>query len=910
MGKDLPALANLKKPYAMEVAEVAEALASDPQQGLSEAEAAERLERFGANQLPEQKKPSSLKRFLLQFNDILIYVLLAAAVLTAALGHWIDTAVILAVVVINALIGFIQEGKAEKALDSIRGMLTTKAVVVRDGKQSKIPMEELVPGDRVLLRAGDRVPADLRIVQARSLRIEEAALTGESVPTSKRVEPSEEEATVGDRNSMAFSGTIVTSGRGAGLVVATGANTELGRISQMVADAAALQTPLTRQLARFGKVLTAVILAMSVAILAVAIAIHRMPLAEAIMAVVGIAVAAIPEGLPAIVSITLALGVLTMAQRNAIIRKLPAVETLGSVSVICSDKTGTLTKGEMTAASVVTRKGLATVSGLGYEPEGEVRLGKSVTSPKDGSPLALLIEVGVLCNDSRLREKGGRWSIEGEPTEGALIVLGAKFGFDREALESQNPRLDTLPFDSEHKFMATLHRGEPQNRILMKGAPEPVLQRCTQQLGAEGELEPLDEEFWHTKMEDIAERGERLLAFAYKLSDIDEVDFRDVEAGLVFLGFVGIIDPPRDEAIAAVEECRQAGIQVVMITGDHAKTATAIAERIGLDTKEPAVTGARLEKMDQEELKTHAARVTVFARTSPEHKLRLVQALQAKGKIVAMTGDGVNDAPALKAADVGVAMGIKGTEAAKEAAEMVLADDNFATIAYAVGEGRKIYDNIRKTIWFILPTNGAQALVIIAALLIGGILPITPTQILWVNMITAVTLGLALAFEPAEKDVMKRPPRNPREPLVTKLALWRIAFVSVIIMIGTVSIFEYSVMQGYSMEVARTLAVGAIISAQAFYLLNSRFATDSSLRLDVLWRNRAVAIAIGIVVLAQLGLTYLPFMNTVFGTEPVSAYFWLPILGVGLAVFFLVEIEKAIIRRMRAQPQLRRNSDS
>lgn len=884
--------------HEIEAEEVAVRLGTDLGRGLSSAEAGHRLEKFGPNRLPEVAKQGPLVRFLLQFHNVLIYILLAAAVVTAFLAHWVDTVVILGVVIVNAVIGFVQEGKAEKALASIRSMLSVHAWVIRDGNRIEIEAESLVPGDVVLLKSGDKVPADLRLTEVRSLRIDEAALTGESVPVSKQVDAVSADASLGDRVSMAYSGTIVTYGQGVGVVVGTGASTELGRISKLVGAASTLTTPLLRQLGHFARKLAVVILGMSALVLPFAMIVRNMEFGEAFMAVVGLAVAAIPEGLPAIVTITLAIGVQAMARRNAIIRRLPAVETLGSVSTICSDKTGTLTKGEMTVASLATSAGWAEVSGIGYEPKGEVVVDGDTVRADADSAFVRVARVGLLCNDSRLREDEGRWVVEGDPTEGALLSLAHKVGLDPEAESRTYERVAAIPFESEHKYMATLHRGPDGKVIFVKGAPERVMERCAQEF-AEGGFAPLDVEAWTERMDEMAGRGERLLAFAMKSvgDDVESIDHDDLGEGLVFLGLAGIIDPPRDEAEASVRQCHEAGISVVMITGDHVRTAETVAERIGIRSPNGVVAGHELEQAEDSELVEIAERCRVFARTSPEHKLRLVRALQTRGQVVAMTGDGVNDAPALKSADVGVAMGIKGTEAAKEASEMVLADDNFASIAHAVEEGRTVYDNIKKAILFLLPTNGAEALVIIVALLLGRELPVTPAQILWVNMVTAVTLGLALAFEPAEKDVMKRPPRAVREPLLSRFFVWRITFASLLIMLGTVLLFEVKLFETQDVHAARTVAVATLVAAEICYLLNSRFTFASSLRLDILTANRAVMISIVTVVFAQIGFTYLPFMNALFGSRPLPVDVWLPIVTVGAGVFAFVEFEKMVVRR-------------
>ena len=901
MSLNPPVQLQIDRPHALEADAVLDQLGARGK-GMSNAEAARRLAEVGPNRLPQPPKDGLLKRFFKHFHDILIYILIAAAGITALLGHWIDTGVILGVVVINAIIGFIQEGKAEEALEGIRKMLSVHAHARRDDQWSEVEADGLVPGDIVRLRSGDRVPADLRLIEATNLRIEESALTGESVPADKNTAPVAADAGVGDRFGMAYSGTLVAAGRGIGVVTATGPNTELGRINRMIAEVQTLQTPLTRQMAQFSKVLSVVIVALALLMLVIGVSLHDFPLAEVFLAAIGFAVAAIPEGLPAILTITLALGVQRMAQRNAITRKLTAVETLGSVTVICSDKTGTLTKNEMTARHVVTRGGFYDVSGTGYRPEGEITLEGRAASIDSHGHLHAVIEVVAVANDTHVAEEDGQWRVTGEPTEGALRTLSQKAGFDADTHE----RHASIPFESANKFMATLNTTPAgQRRILLKGAPDRLLERCHHELGASGELEPLDRSFWEAQIDALSAEGLRVLAAAAR--DVPDsklaLEIEDLEEDMVFLGLIGIIDPPRPEAITAIKSCHEAGIRVKMITGDHAGTARAIGIEMGLGTADSlkVITGAEIEAASDEALKAIAHDCDIFARTSPEHKLRLVKALQARGEVVAMTGDGVNDAPALKRADVGVAMGIKGTEATKEAAEIVLADDNFSTIERAVEEGRTIYDNLRKAILFILPTNGAQGLVMLAAVVLGLTLPLTPVQILWVNMVVAVTLALALAFEPAEPGVMQRPPRKPGAPIMGRVMLWRVAIVSILIGGATIAMFEVELMLDMELGVARTMAVNTLVIAQAFYLFNSRFLVASSLRAELLFTNRAALIAVGVLVLLQLGFVYLPFMNTWFGTAPLELRHWLVPLGIGLVVFLLIEAEKAWVRRLNAQ---------
>ncbi len=871
-------------------------------QGLSAEQAARRLERHGRNLLPPPSRRGPLLRFLLQFHNVLIYVLLAAAVITAALGHWVDSFVILGVVVINAAIGFIQEGKAERALEAIRELLSPRAQVLRDGRRQEIEAAELVPGDIVFLASGDRVPADLRLVEVKSLRIEEAALTGESVAVEKGVEPVEAAAPLGDRACMAWSGTLVTYGQGTGVVAATGTATEIGRISRLLTEVEGLQTPLLRKMAQFGHWLTWAILGLAGASFAFGTLVRDYTAGEMFLAAVGLAVAAIPEGLPAILTITLAIGVQAMARRRAIVRRLPAVETLGSVTVICSDKTGTLTKNEMTVQEVATAGGAFAVSGTGYAPEGGFSIDAEETSPETHPELAEIARVAVLCNDANLSLEDGQWRLAGDPTEGALLTLGMKAGLDPKFEADSLPRTDVIPFESEHRFMATLHHDhEGRGYIYLKGAPERVLDLCAAQRrdGADQAIDPAP---WHAAMEAAAGRGMRLLALASKpaAEGQRELAFADAEAGgFTLLAVLGLADPPREEAIRAVDACRAAGIRVKMITGDHAATARAIGAELKLGEEVHALTGAEIEVMDEARLRRAAVETEVFARASPEHKLRLVEALQAAGEAVAMTGDGVNDAPALKRADVGVAMGQKGTEAAKEAAEIVLADDNFASIAAAVEEGRTIYDNIRKAIVFILPTNGGQAGVLVAAILLGlAQLPITPVQILWVNMVTAVTLALALAFEPAESDVMRRPPREPKEPVLTPFMLWRVGFVSALLVAGSLGLFLWELERGAPIEVARTATVNLLLMGEVFYLFNCRRLTLPILSWEGLTGNRYVLGAIAVLLALQLAFTYAPWMQVLFHTAALDAAAWGRILLFGLAVLLVVEAEKVVVRRL------------
>jgi len=883
--------------HALSQAEVVKRLVTNSEQGLNLSEASARLQKYGPNRLPEGRKRGPFARFFAQFNNVLVYVLLAAGFTKLMLSLWIDAGIIFAVVVLNALLGFIQEGKAEKALDSIRNMLSAEARTMRSGETRMIPAEQLVPGDVVLLESGDKIPADLRIIEAKNLRTEEAALTGESVPAEKAVDAVPVNATVGDRESMAFSGTMVVSGRASGVVVATGNETELGRINQLLAGVSALETPLLRQIKKFGYAITAVIAIVSVLIFAYGKWVKGMDFVPLFQAVVGIAVSVIPEGLPALITITLAIGVQRMAQRNAIIRRLPAVETLGSVSRICSDKTGTLTLMEMMVVSAVTAESAYEVTGDGYVPTGEIRKNGA---PAENEPvLTLMGRVCLLCNDAELFQQDGTWKVEGDPTEGALYPFAIKLGMNRQAEQAVFPRIDAIPFESEHKFMATLHRSaEGKQLLLVKGAPEVILERCTLQQTADKTV-PLDRVRFVIEADRLASQGERVLALAW----LDDPKLQagslapaDLPSNLVLLGLIGLLDPPRKEAIEAVKECHDGGIRVTMITGDHKITAAAIAKMLGIGDGRTAITGTEIEEMDTATLQERVAAIDVFARASPEHKLRLVKAIQANKQIVAMTGDGVNDAPALKKADIGVAMGIKGTEVTKEAAGMILADDNFASIAAAVKEGRTVYNNIEKAMLFMLPTNVAQALVIAVSIFFGFTLPITAPQILWVNMVTSVALGLVISFEPHEADVMLRPPRAVDRPIVTSFGLWRILFVGLALLAYTLLAFFWMKSLGASDSLARTVAVNAITIGQVFYLLNSRYLLDSSLSLKAHMGNKYLPLGIVAVVILQMLFTYTRPFQAIFGNEAIPLRIWPWLLAGGLVFFFVVETEKFIIR--------------
>jgi len=869
--------------------------------GLSEEDALKRLSTYGPNRLPEIKKRSMFVRFLLQFHNILIYVLMGSAVITALLDHLVDTLVILAVVIANAIIGFIQEGKAEKAMDAIRQMLAPRANVLRDGQRCNVAGEALVPGDIVLLEAGDKVPADLRLLSAHGMSVQEAILTGESVPVEKRIEPVATDAPLGERSGMAFSGTLVASGQGKGVVVATGGATEIGRISGLLSSVESLTTPLVRQMDVFARWLTLLILLIAGLLLIYGYFVGHHEFTEMFMAVVGLSVAAIPEGLPAVLTITLAIGVQAMAKRNAIVRRLPAIETLGAVSVICTDKTGTLTRNEMMVASVLTRDHLFTLDGTGYEPRGIIRLEDAEVDANEHAILDELARASALCNDAALREHEGVWVVEGDPMEGALLAFSGKIGMDVRKQQAAWTRTDAIAFDSQHRFMATLdHDHERHAFVFVKGAPERIISMCNNQRAATGGTESLNNARWNEEANKIAALGQRVLAFAVRSVKPEHtvLEHSDVEGTLTLLGMVGMIDPPRTEAIAAIEECHGAGIRVKMITGDHAKTAAAIGKQIGLQNPDTVLTGADLDDMSDAALKEAVLDCDIFARTSPEHKLRLVMALQSHGLTVAMTGDGVNDAPALKRADAGIAMGRKGSEAAKEAAELVLADDNFASIVAAVREGRTVYDNIKKVISWTLPTNAGEAMTIIVALLFGMTLPVTPIQILWINLITATTLGLALAFEPTEENTMRRPPRARNESLIGGELAWHIVLVAVLFLCLVFGIFNHAIDRSYSVELARTMALNTLVVMEIFHLFFIRNIYGTSLTWKAVRGTKVVWITIMVITSAQLAITYISPLQAIFATESIPFKDGLLIIGAGVVLFALLETEKQLRLRL------------
>jgi magnesium-transporting ATPase (P-type) len=885
--------------------------------GLTSADAAARLASHGPNVLPRASGDGPLTLLLRQVDSPLIWVLLASAITAILLGKVLDGLVVLAVVVVNTIIGFIQEYRAGQAIGALLQMVPETATVLRDGRRTSLPAADVVPGDIVALASGDRVPADLRILESRSLRAEEAALTGESVPAEKQAGAVPEDAGLGDRASMLYGGTHITYGTAEAVVVATGQATQLGRISDLLKSTVDLDTPLTGALRTIGGLITVAILVMAVVMLAIGVV--RMTaqglslsdaFSDSLLFAIALAVGAIPEGLPAIVTIALAIGVQRMAHRRAIVRKLPAVETLGSTTTICSDKTGTLTRNEMTVKAIWTPAVALEVSGVGYAPIGTFRLdGEEVERPPE-DVRALLLDA-ALCSDATLeRTAEDGWRIAGDPTEGALVVVAEKAGLDVHQALSAWPRLDAIPFESERQYMATLHDGrDGSRRAILKGAPEVLLARSDH----DPEGRPLSPDIVHAAVERLAAAGMRVLAIAEReLGPEDMLSEEVLASGCRFLGLVGMIDPPRPEAIAAVETSQRAGIAVKMITGDHRLTAEAIGGQLGLRVGDGAVTGARIERMDDAELRETVGRTDVFARVAPEHKLRLVQALQAERHVVAMTGDGVNDAPALKQANIGVAMGITGSAVSKESADIVLTDDNFASIAAAVEEGRRVYDNLVKALAFVLPTNLGLALILIFAVLFFPfdvitselLLPMAPTQLLWINLVATVTLALPLALEAPEPDLMQRGPRDPDAPILSRFVLWRTALVGLLMAAGAIGLFlfEYDGALGRGVDEiaalaeAQTMAVTTVVMFQAFYLLNCRSLRDSIFTIGV-FSNPSVLVGIAVLMLLQAAFVYLPILNDIFGTRPLDPQQVALAALVGAIVLPVISFEKWLERR-------------
>lgn len=893
-----------------QISETLELLKVDRETGLSDSEVSRRQEEYGENKLSMKRRTSPFKRFLLQFTQPLMYILLIAVAVTALLGEYLDSSVILGVVLINAIIGFIQENKAEKAIDALSLMIVTEATVRRNNSQHRVNSTELVPGDIVLLQSGDKVPADLRLIHTRNLQIDESALTGESVPVEKHTDILKQETALADRKNLAFASTLVTYGQAEGVVLVTGDRSETGQIARLMHDAPDLSTPLTRKIAEFSKVLLWVVLVLCLITFALGL-LRGLPPFDIFMAAVALAVGAIPEGLPAAVTITLAIGVSRMAKKRSIIRKLSAVEALGSTTVICSDKTGTLTENQMTVQQIYSGGKLYEVTGSGYEATGEIHLEGKPVELEQHVGLHRTLLAGLLNNDSKIIRGENQLKVEGDPTEAALVVVAEKAGLLHGDTHSSFPRIDVIPFESEHQFMATLHRAyEGEARIIYKkGSIERLLDRCDHILDDNGELSSIDRDTLRNAAEKMAAEGLRVLAFAQRevSHDHQELQHEHVKEGLTFLGLQGMIDPPRKEALDSVALCHKAGIQVKMITGDHALTARNIAQQLGLRSQDNkdllVISGSELAKIAEAELPDCAERTAVFARVAPEQKLNIVKALQSRGHIVAMTGDGVNDAPALKQADIGIAMGITGTDVSKDAADMLLTDDNFASIEAAVEEGRNVFDNLAKFIVWTLPTNAGEALILISAIALGTALPLEPVQLLWINMATSVLLGLMLVFEPKESDLMERPPRKPQQPILTTPLILRTGLVALLMLAGAFTAFLWEQeIRGKSLEEARTTVVNVIVMVEIFYLLNCRSLLHSMFTVGLfsnLWIFGGITAMLG----AQILFTHTSLMNRLFQSAPLDMGSWLYVVGIGLAIYLVVEIEKWLRMRYEQAPE-------
>jgi len=898
--------------HALPAGEAVDLLDSNLSTGLSSDEVGRRQRESGPNRVTAQHGTPAWMKFLQQFNQPLVYILLLAVGVTAFLGEWVDSCVIFGVVVINAVVGFLQETKAEKAIEALAEMVATETTVRRDNIKLRVHSEELVPGDVVLLQSGDRVPADLRFVDLRNLHADESALTGESLPVAKQVDQLPVDTILAERKNLGYAGTFITSGQAEGVVFGIGDETEVGQIGRLISSAVELSTPLTRKIAQFSNLVVIVIVGLAVVTFSLGVARGEKPVGMFIAAV-ALAVGAIPEGLPAAVTIVLAIGVSRLAKRKAIIRKLPAVETLGSTTVICSDKTGTVTKNQMTVQEIFAGGKKYGVTGAGYEPKGTLQLDGATVKVPEHPALDECLRAGVLCNESQLVREEDHLKVQGDPTEAALVVVGEKGGLILEQTRQAAPRLDSIPFESEHMFRATLHESNNGRVIYKVGAVERLLPSCTDALGEDGTLVPLDEEAVHHAVEEMAGRGLRVLALARRHvgTQHDKLDHSNVADGLTFLGLQGMMDPPRPEAIASVRQCQLAGIAVKMITGDHLTTARVIAGQIGLKGHEEngqlvALSGSELEKMTDDQLPDVAEQTTVFARVAPEQKLRLVRALQSHGHVVAMTGDGVNDAPALKQADIGVAMGISGTDVARGAAAMILTDDNFASIEAAVEEGRGVFDNLTKFIVWIIPTNLGEAMMLLSTIVLGLPLPLLPLQMLWINL-TDTLLGLSLAFEPKESDVMSRPPRPPKRPLLTFPLIMRTGLVSLIMVTGGLSVFLWELrVEQVGIVAARTAVINVVVMVQIGYLFNCRSLHHSIFSIGM-FTNRWTILGAVAMIGAQLFFTYAPMMNNLFRSAPITAESWMRVVGVALVAFVAVEIEKWIRfggrRRGRGTPE-------
>jgi magnesium-transporting ATPase (P-type) len=862
--------------------------------GLSHEEAKLRLKKFGPNHLQTKPAENIIWIILRQFHNPLIYILLVSTVFALVLGKIIDAIVVLSVVILNTLIGFIQEYRSSKTIQALLQIIPEKSNVIRNGNLLSILSSEIVLGDILMLQAGDRVAADIRLFSIKNLECDESALTGESIPVAKRQDLVSENATVADRKCMGYSGTLVTAGTGIGIVVATGLSTEFGKISELLEQVTTLETPLTLTLGRIATWITIVVFLMGAALFGIGY-FRGQSIFDAALASIALAVAAIPEGLPAAITIAAAIGVQRMAKRKAIIRHMSAVETLGSTTVICTDKTGTLTQNEMTVQSIWTPYESFFVTGIGYSPEGQI-FPQSVCAPnkEDNKGIHEILLAAVLCNDASIEQRENRWIAHGDPTEIALIVASRKRGFHEDSLRMEWPRVDVIPFVCEKRIMATLNNSPSNEKmIFLKGAPETVIEICQS-----------DPQSIHTEVENMTRQGMRVIAVAKKnlSTDHQSLEEHDIKEGFVLLGLVGMMDPPREGALESIKACQEAGITVKMITGDHPLTASVIGHELGLIGNKKVITGLELDQLNSNELTQIIIENHIFARVLPEHKLKIVQELQANGHVVAMTGDGINDAPALKRANIGVAMGISGTAVAKEASDMILMDDNFASIQAAVEEGRRVYDNLIKSIAFMFPTNLAQALMIVISIFFFPIqnkkllLPILPIQILWVNLVVAVALALPLAFEAMEPDIMQRPPRKLNAPILSKFLLIRTMMVAFLMTTGTIGLFFWEYFsENITISEAQTMSVTTLMFFQVFYLFNCRSLRFSIFKIGF-FSNLYVLLGVGFVVLTHIGFVYLPFMNKIFGSSPLNLEIWMRSIAVALVILPIIAFEKWIKR--------------
>lgn len=884
--------------HQYDINELYDSLQSSPF-GLTTAEAQHRQTEVGMNFLPTASPPHPFMRFVTQFHNPLIYLLLVAAGVAFWLNHMVDTIVIMAAVLVNAITGFVQEQRAQKAMNALSELITPRVKVKRDGIWQDLSSRALVPGDVVMIEAGDRIAADAKVIQSHRLRIDESMLTGESVPANKAQGQQIASTSIHARESMVFAGTLAVQGQAQALIVATGMRTELGQVNHLIAEITPLTTPLIEQIDRFSRRIGLMILTGGAGLYFFAVYGRGYTPSDALFAIIGLSVAAIPEGLPAVITITMAIGVQRMAKQHAIIRHLPAVETLGATTVICSDKTGTLTRNEMTVQRLFLPGITVSVNGIGYAPIGDLQEeNENAFNPRLAQ---LFFEGCVLCNQADLFEQSGVWVSAGDPMEAALLTLAMKAKLDLKQTRDDATLTNQIPFDARARFMATQHQTPQGTRIYIKGAPELLLAHCDRELSQTGKSLPLEIDRWQNEMLQCAQRGERVLALATLVESSEHALNtwqNTLPKNLALLGFVSMIDPPRAEAMAAIAQCHQAGIDVKMITGDHAITALSIAKQLGLAANLTVITGQELDQLTDQQWSETIQKTQVFARTHPEHKLRIVQTLQAQHEVVAMTGDGVNDAPALKQANIGISMGQKSTEAAKQASSMVLADDNFTSIVAAVKEGRTVYDNIQKVIAWTLPTNCAEALIMILAIVLGFALPISAAQILWVNLVTASTLGLSLAFEPSEPSILSRPPRAAQTPLLSKFLVWRIVLVSILILLSIYGTIAYAQFNQFSITHQNTLVVNSLVVLEVAYLFAVRFLYQGSISHIGLMGTPAVWLAVGVVVVLQLALTYTPWLNQAFELKPATVDDWVFILSQGIILLIVLEIEKWLARHL------------